>query len=113
MSRRSDSLLLADMRESVDRILRYTREKSLEQWMADEQLQDAVVRNFEIIGEASRHLSHELLKADPDIDWDSIRDFRNLLVHEYFGVDLSIVWEIILGDLPKLKAKLATLRSGS
>ncbi|HMQ76066.1 MAG: DUF86 domain-containing protein [Flavobacteriales bacterium] len=109
MSKRDDRLLLQDMAEAVDKILRYTEGRSFDQWQGDEFLQDAVIRNFEVIGEACRHLSHALTREHPDIDWGGIRDFRNLLVHEYFGVDATIVWEILSTDLPKLRTRLHEL----
>ena len=68
-----------------------------------------MIRNFEVVGEACRHLSHGFTASHPDVDWRGIRDFRNLLVHEYFGVDPSIVWDIVKAELPKLKEKLESL----
>ena len=109
MSKRDDRLLLEDMAEAVDKILRYTEGKSFQEWRSDELLQDAVIRNFEVLGEACRHLSHAIVNTHADTDWKGIRDFRNLLVHEYFGVDPTIVWDIISIELPKLKDKLADL----
>jgi uncharacterized protein with HEPN domain len=109
MSKRDDRLLLQDMAEGVGRILRYTSGKTFDEWLNDEFLQDAVIRNFEVVGEACRHLSHELTRAHPELDWQGIRDFRNLLVHEYFGVDPSIVWQIIEHDLPALREMLRKL----
>jgi uncharacterized protein with HEPN domain len=62
----------------------------------------AVIREFEIIGEAVGKLGSELKQAYPDVPWQDFKDFRNLLVHEYFGVDLEIVWNTIHNDLPML-----------
>ncbi|MBX2972772.1 MAG: DUF86 domain-containing protein [Flavobacteriales bacterium] len=106
MSKRGDALLLADMLEAVERILRYTDGMALEDFAEDELVQDGVVRNFEIVGEASRHLSEDLRARYPAMDWRGIRDFRNILVHEYFGVDLGIIWHIIQRDLPQLRSWL-------
>lgn len=106
MSKRGDALLLADMLEAVERILRYTESMALEDFSEDELVQDGVVRNFEIIGEACRHLSEGIRVQYPEMDWRGIRDFRNTLVHEYFGVDLSIIWQIIQRDLPQLRSWL-------
>jgi len=109
MSKRGDALLLADMLEAVERVLRYTEGMALEDFSEHELVQDGVVRNFEIIGEASRHLSEGIKTQYPDMDWRGIRDFRNILVHEYFGVDLSIIWRIIQRDLPQLRLWLDEL----
>jgi uncharacterized protein with HEPN domain len=62
----------------------------------------AVIREFEIIGEAVSKLPDDLKQKRPDIEWQDIKDFRNLLTHEYFGVDLEMVWRIIKDDLPSL-----------
>ena len=61
-----------------------------------------MIREFEIIGEAVGKLPDEITRQRPDIEWQDIKDFRNLLVHEYFGVDMEIVWKVIQNDLPPL-----------
>ena len=78
----------------------------LEEFCADSRTVDAVVHNFEIIGEASTGIPdhHKLLK--PEIDWRAIRGLRNRIVHEYFGLSLSVIWAIIENDLPALTQQL-------
>jgi len=68
----------------------------------DRKTYSAVIREFEIIGEAAGNLPDKLKRGRPDVEWRDIKDFRNLLIHEYFGVDLEIVWKIIQDDLPVL-----------
>ena len=68
----------------------------------DQKTVDAVVRNFEIIGEASNQIPEEFKRANNSISWRDLSDFRNRLIHEYFGVDLEIVWEIISTELNRL-----------
>ena len=75
---------------------------SFEQFCNDRKTYSAVIREFEIIGEAVGKLPEELKRARQDVEWQDIKDFRNLLTHEYFGVDLEIVWRIIEDDLPLL-----------
>ena len=75
---------------------------SFEQFTLDEKTADAVARNFEIIGEAANRLPDEFKAQHSTIDWDRIRGFRNRIVHDYFGIDYSIVWNIIENFLPEL-----------
>ena len=106
MSERSDPLLLDDIRIAVDRIRSATRGLSFEAFDSDVVVQDAVIRNFEVIGEASKRISAELKARHPSIDWRGMVGFRNFLIHVYFGVDLSTVWQIIQDDLPVLGTQL-------
>jgi uncharacterized protein with HEPN domain len=102
MSKRDNNLLLQDIFESSSKILRFTEKFSFEDFINDERTVDAVIRNFEIIGEASRNLSEEFTSRHLQISWRELISYRNLLIHEYFGVSLKIVWDIIQTDLPKL-----------
>ena len=72
----------------------------------------AVISEFEIIGEAADKLSEELKGGYPEIPWQDVKDFRSLLAHEYFGVDLEIVWNTIRDDLPKLMDAVQKIVSG-
>ena len=102
MSERNSLLLLEDILESAQKIIRYTNELNYEAFLSDDRTVDAVVRNFEIIGEAANRLDQEFKNAHQNIEWNRIRGFRNRIVHDYFGIDYRIVWTIIesyLGDL--------------
>lgn len=72
----------------------------------DEKTVDAVIRNIEVIGEASSHLSAEVKKRYAAVPWSMVKGIRNILAHEYFGVDLEIIWKTIQEDLPTLKTSL-------
>ena len=96
-------LYLDDILEAIDRINEYVRGMDDEAFGSDRKTQDAVVRNLEVIGEASRNLSDELKALSDDIEWSKIIAFRNILVHEYFGVSIPIVWDIILNKLDPLR----------
>jgi len=106
MSRRTSELLLDDIREAIEKIERYTRDLSLDGFMADEKTQDAVVRNLEIIGEAANRLPEEFKVQFADIEWPKIVGLRHRIVHDYFGIDLKIIWRIINEDLRVFKAQL-------
>jgi len=106
MPKRSTYLLLNDMIESAEKIFKYTENMTFEQFEADEKTIDAVVRNFEIIGEAANRLDEEFRETHTDIDWINIRGFRNRIVHHYFGIDNSIVWQIKGTFLHEMLAKL-------
>jgi uncharacterized protein with HEPN domain len=93
MSKRQPILLVQDIIESGEKILSYTDGFSFDQFTSDSKTIDAVVRNFEIIGEAANRLPEEFKDKYPDIDWHRMRGFRNRIVHDYFGIDFNIVWQ--------------------
>lgn len=90
------------MYEAGSKILRYTQGLDYAAFSPNEEKIDAVIRNFEIIGEASRNLSSSFLNEHTVIPWRDIISYRNLLIHEYFGISLEAVWSIIQDDLPAL-----------
>lgn len=102
MSERDTSLLLQDILTSIHRILEYTKGIRFEEYDSDVKTRDAVERNFQIIGEASGRLSEFFKQTHAQIEWRIVKDFRNFLIHEYFGVDNAIVWDVIQHDLPRL-----------
>ncbi len=108
MSKRVPSLLVEDIIDSSNKILDYTRNLSFEEFIQDGKTIDAVIRNFEIIGEAANRLPEDFKDLHPNIDWHRIRGFRNRIVHDYFGIDYGIVWEIKETFLPTL---ITTLKS--
>lgn len=110
MSDRSNpKLLLDDIVTSGDKILRYTFGMSFEDFISNEIIVDAVIRNFEIIGEAANRLTDDFKDKHPEIDWHRIRGFRNRIVHDYAGIDFEIVWRIKEMVLPELIVRLANI----
>ena len=101
MARRS-LLYLEDMRESANKVQRYTQGMGLSEFMLNELVVDATLRNLEIIGEAAKNLSDDVKGRYPEIDWRGMGRFRDLLSHHYFGVRLETVWDVVERELPAL-----------
>ena len=99
-------LRVDDILDAIARIEQYVRDFTFDQFTADQKTVDAVVRNLEIIGEAVRRLSNETQSLPTGVPWVDIAGMRNVLIHEYFGVDLRIIWQTVSSDLPALRAEL-------
>ena len=106
MSKRKDSDFLQDILEAARRIKTYTTAMTYDVFLADLKTQDAVVRNLEIIGEAAKSLSTELRKKYPEVPWKGMSGVRDRLIHHYFGVNLDIVWDIVITELPSLESQV-------
>lgn len=106
---RSDLIYLQDILESVDIILTYTKEKTEFEFINDLMLQDAVIRRFEIIGEAASKISESIRKEYPEIQWKLMKEMRNKLIHEYFGISPLTIYSTTRVDLPTLKEQLEKL----
>jgi uncharacterized protein with HEPN domain len=103
-----DRLYLAHIREAIDRIERYTS-GGRDAFMAAPMVQDAVVRNFEIIGEATKRLSAEVKARQPQVPWREVARFRDILIHDYERVDYLEVWNIVQNHLPELHRAVEAL----
>ena len=106
MSKRQPELLIEDIIESARKILSYTQGLTYDEFIKDSKTVDAVIRNFEIIGEAANRLPEDFKDKNTQIDWHRIKGFRNRIVHDYMGIDYTIVWEIRNTFLPKLLTDL-------
>ena len=102
MSERKPKILLEDMLMCCNKINTYIGNMTFDEFMADDKTIDAVIRNFEILGEAANRLPEEFKDKFPLIDWYRIRGFRNRIVHDYMGIDFGIVWNIKEYYLPVL-----------
>ena len=110
MSKRSARVLVDDMWEAMERVEQYTAKMSQEAFLRDLRTSDAVVRNLEIIGEAANQLPADFKQQHADVEWIKIVGLRHRIVHDYFDIDLQLVWQILQKDLPAFKAKLQRLR---
>jgi uncharacterized protein with HEPN domain len=101
---KDDKLYLIHIREWIQRIEDYLGGGGKEAFMASNMVQDAIIRNLQLLSESTMRISDELQATHPEVEWFKIRGFRNVLVHDYLGVDLERVWNILENDLSKLKS---------
>jgi len=106
---RSQLLYLNDIFEAIQNIRLYVGALTLGEFQNDQMRVDAVVRNFEVIGEAVKNLSDELKTQFPDTDWKAVAGFRDTLIHGYFGIELEILWDIISNKIPVLEKEVADM----
>ncbi len=99
---REFKLYLLDIRESIRKIYTYLAGMTFDQFVADAKTFDAVVRNMEIIGEATTHISRDIRTRHYSVDWQAIVGMRNIMAHEYFAVGSRIIWRMVERDLPEL-----------
>lgn len=103
---KSDEAYIIHMQLCLSKIVRYSKGLTLDEFKKNEIIQDAVVRNIEIIGEASKRLSLGLKQTYLEIPWKEIAGMRDKLVHDYMGVDVEVVWKTIKKDVPQLRSML-------
>jgi len=104
---RDAKVFLDDIVESCRKIHRYTSGHSLQEFRLDEKTVDAVVRNLEVIGEAAKKLPDSLRSEIAGVEWSRIASLRDVLIHEYFGIDLDIIWDIVQNKAPELESQVA------
>ncbi|MBI2459846.1 MAG: DUF86 domain-containing protein [Parcubacteria group bacterium] len=106
---KDNNVFLEHILESIEFIENYTAGLSEENFFNSMEKQDAIIRRLEIIGEAARNLTDNFKAGQAHIPWRDIADFRNVLIHEYFGVDKEKVWAVVKKDLPGLKQEIEFL----
>jgi uncharacterized protein with HEPN domain len=107
MSKRPAKLLIDDICEAIDRAEQYISGMSFDAFSKDQKSVDAVVRNLEIVGEAANRLPDEFKQEHPAVEWHKVIGLRHRIVHEYFGIDVEIIWQILQKDLPALRQTLS------
>lgn len=103
---KEDKPYLTHILEAISKIEEYTQRLGKKQFKSNTLIQDAVIRQIEIIGEATKQLSHKTRNKNPEIPWKDITGMRDKLIHQYFGVDIDAVWTTIKKDLPTLKKQI-------
>ena len=106
MSKRRPDVYLQDILESIGHIQRFLEGVSEDEFYKKVEKQDAVLRRLEIIGEAVKHLPEEIREDHPDIPWRQVAGMRDIIIHEYFGITLEMVWVVATEDILDLKAKV-------
>jgi uncharacterized protein with HEPN domain len=109
-SQRNERLFIDDINDSIRAIESFVEGLSQEDFKKDRKTFSATIRELEIIGEAVNNISDELKQKYLHVLWQEIRSFRNKIVHEYFGVDIRIVWDVITNELPILKRQIARIQ---
>jgi len=106
---REESLYIADIQESCEKVLRFTKGMAYKDFAHDDLHFDAVLRNLEIIGEAVKNISEETRQNYPDVKWRKIAGFRDIVAHQYFGVNEETVWDIVENEIPNLLEIVKTM----
>jgi len=104
-----DSTYLVHISEAISRLKKYTGKMTKDDFLSNELVQAAVIRELEIIGEATKRLSDDFKRCHADVPWKQIAGMRDKLIHDYFGVDLDAVWETVVKDIPMLRKKLLAI----
>ncbi len=104
--RRDVKVFIVDILEAIQKIEMFTHEMTFEAFMKDERTKDAVLRNLEVIGEAVKNIPESIKERYRDLDWKAVTGMRDKLIHEYFGVSFTIVWETVKNDLPPFKKRM-------
>jgi uncharacterized protein with HEPN domain len=102
-------MYLADIQTAISRISEYIQDYSFAEFKSNYKTVDAVIRNFEVIGEAAKNLPAEIKTKYPEVPWEEMYLLRNKVSHEYFGVDYEIIWDVAINYLPENKIQIDTI----
>jgi len=106
---KSDQIYLRHILDAISLIEKYSRDKTFEDVLQDSLLQDGLIRQLMVIGEAGAYVSDELRNTHPEIPWSNMIGMRNILVHKYFGIDLKEVWKTVQESVPALKRQVSQI----
>lgn len=111
MSKARDiSDFLEDMCNAIAEVEEFTRGMTFEMFKMDKKTTNAVIRSLEVLGEATKHIPEAFRQKHPDIPWSKIEGMRDVLIHNYMGVDLKTVWKVVIERIPSLAVKIKSIR---
>ena len=109
--KRDNKLFVKDIIDAMEYIERFVGDMALNELKEDEKTSSAVIRKFEVIGEAVKYMPNNVKDKHKEIQWKSMAEMRDRLIHAYFGIDYNLVWSAIKAEIPKLKPKLKKMLS--
>ncbi len=108
--KKDPEVFLEHILESIELIENYTANKTISDFIKSVQFQDSIIRRIEIIGEAVKNLPDDVKNSYPEVPWKNIAGMRDVLIHEYFGIDLELTWQVVQKDIPDLKREIIRIR---
>lgn len=108
--KKDPKVFLEHILESIELIENYTENKTISNFIKSVQLQDSIIRRIEIIGEAVKNVPDDVKNKYPEVPWKKIAGMRDVLIHEYFGIDLELTWEVVQKDIPDLKSEILKIK---
>ena len=104
--KKDPEIYLGHILEAIEKIKRFSKDMDRDEFLENDLVMDAIVRNIEIIGEATKNLPEEFKKENPEIPWKDIAGMRDRIVHFYFGLDFEVIWDTVQIDIPDLEKKI-------